>query len=463
VFWLRRARRGEPSACRDASMSSVQEPSADRHAAVHLRSGNGLRLLPRSADANARRLLWGKGLRAIADGYVSILLPAYLLESGFSAFEAGVLTTTTLLGSAALTLFAGALTNRFGHRAPLLGASVLMFLTGIGFAGFQTFWPLLLVAFVGTLNPSSGDVSIFLPLEQSLLSQSVADQERTSLLARYSVVSAVLSAFGTLLAGLPEVAAHRLGADPAGAMRGMFLLYALIGLAAAVIYRRLSETASEVPAARRRSPLGPSRGVVYRLAALFSIDAFGGGFFVQTILALWLLRTFGLSVATTANLFFWSNLLTAASYLAAPPIARRIGLIRTMVFTHLPSNFCLIAIPFTSNLHAVIGLLLLRSLLSQMDVPTRGSYVMAVVTPPERPAAAAVTSVPRSLAAAISPTLAGYLLTVSGFGWPLLIGGALKSIYDLLLLMMFQHLRPPEELQRAPDGSQALPHTQRPN
>jgi MFS family permease len=184
---------------------------------------------------------------------------------------------------------------------------------------------------------------------------------------------------------------------------------------------------------------------VYRLATLFSIDAFGGGFLVQTILALWLLRAFHLSLATTATLFFCSNLLTAASYLAAPPIARRIGLINTMVFTHLPSSLCLIAIPFVSNLPIVVGLLMLRSLLSQMDVPTRSSYVMAVVTPPERPAAAGVTSVPRSLAAAISPTIAGYLISVSSFGWPLLIGGALKIAYDLTLLAMFRHVRPPEE------------------
>jgi MFS family permease len=404
-----------------------------------------LGLLPKSADANARWLLLAKALRAIADGYVSILLPAYLLHLGLSAFQTGVLTTATLLGSAVLTIFAGTLTARFGHRNPLLAASVLMILTGIGFAGFQAFWPLLLVAFAGTLNPSSGDVSIFLPLEQSLLSQSVADQDRTALMARYSVVSALLGGFGTLLAGLPEFLVRWVGADALSAMRAMFLLYAGIGLAAAVIYRGLSEPQPDAGATRQGSRLGPSRSTVYRLAALFSVDAFGGGFFIQTILALWLLRTYGLSVAATASLFFWSNLLTAASYLVAPAIARRIGLIRTMVFTHLPSNLCLIAIPFTSNLHAVVGLLLLRSLLSQMDVPTRGSYVMAVVTPPERPAAAAITSVPRSLAAAISPTLAGYLLTVSAFGWPLLIGGALKSVYDLMLLFMFQHVRPPEE------------------
>jgi len=401
-------------------------------------------LLPESANANARKLLAGKALRAIADGYVSILLPAYLLELGLSAFQVGVLTTATLLGSAALTIFAGAITGRFGYRRPLLWASVLMILTGIGFATCHSFWPLLLVAFVGTLNPSSGDVSIFLPLEHSLLSQSIADRDRTALLARYSIVGALAAALGNLLAGLPTWVTQWLRTNTLTAMQYMFVLYAAIGLAAALVYRQLSDPEPH-PVATRQPPLGPSRGTVYRLAMLFSIDALGGGFFVQAILALWLLKTFNLSVAATASLFFWSNLLTGFSYLAAAPIARRIGLIKTMVFTHLPSNLCLIAIPFTSDLRIVVGLLLLRSLLSQMDVPTRSSYVMAVVTPPERPAAAAITAVPRSLAAALSPTLAGYLLTLSAFGWPLLIGGALKTAYDLALLVMFQHLKPPEE------------------
>jgi Transmembrane secretion effector len=281
-----------------------------------------------------------------------------------------------------------------------------------------------------------------------LLSQSVADADRTTLLARYSLAGTLLGAVGTLLAALPELAVKVTGTSPLRATEGMFLLYAFIGLIAAAIYGALPEVQAR-PDTRRRPPLGPSRRTVYRLAALFSIDAFGGGLFIQSILALWLLKTFDLSVARTANLFFWTNLLAAGSYLLAPPLARRIGLIKTMVFTHLPSNLCLIAIPFTSDVRLVVGLLLVRSLLSQMDVPARGSYVMAVVTPPERAAAAAITSVPRSLAAAISPTIAGYLLTVSAFGWPLLIGGVVKSIYDLVLLGMFQHLRPPEEQPHA--------------
>jgi len=403
-----------------------------------------MRLLPRSADANARKLLSAKALRSIADGYVSVLLPAYLLEIGLSPFRTGVLSTATLLGSAALTIFAGAITGRFGYRRPLLWASALMTLTGIGFAVGHAFWPLLLVAFVGTLNPSSGDVSIFLPLEQSLLSQSVADEDRTALMAWYSVAGALLAAFGTLLAGVPELAVRWLGVPPLRAFQSMFLLYAVIGLTAAVIYRGLAETHAEF-GRTKPSVLGPSRSTVYQLAMLFSVDAFGGGFFIQTILALWLFKAFGLSIATAAALFFWANLLTAASYLVAPAVARRVGLIKTMVFTHLPSNLCLIAMPFASDLYVAVTLLLIRSLLSQMDVPTRSSYVMAVVTPPERAAAAAITTVPRSLAAAVSPTIGGYLLTISSFGWPLLIGGVVKAAYDLALLLMFQHVRPPEE------------------
>jgi MFS family permease len=410
------------------------------------------RLFPPSINANAKRLLVGKALRSIADGYVSILLPAYLLALGLSAFRVGVLTTATLLGSAALTLLTGLITSRFGHRRPFIAASALMIATGLAFGSLRAFWPLLLVGFIGTLNPSSGDVSIFLPLDHSLLSQSVADRDRTTLFARYSLAASLLGAMGTLLAGVPELAVVRLGATPFHAMQAMFWLYALIGLCAGLTYYRIVEPPPGTATAAPQS-LGPSRGIVYRLAALFSVDAFGGGFFVQAILALWLFKRFELSVAAAATLFFWANLLTAASYLAAAPIARKFGLVRTMVFTHLPSSLCLIAIPFVSSLPVVVALLLVRSLLSQMDVPTRSSYVMAVVTPPERSAAAGVTSVPRSLAAAVSPTISGYLLSLSSFGWPLLIGGVLKIAYDLTLLVMFQHIRPAEETALSPKRS----------
>ena len=413
-----------------------------------------MHLFPATADANAKRLIYARALRAVADGYVSILLPAYLLALGLDAFEVGVLTAATLLGSASLTLFAGLVTARFGHRRPLVAAAGLMVATGLGFAGLQAFWPLLLIAFVGTINPSTGDVSVFLPLEQSLLAQSVSDKDRTALFVRYSLAGSLMGAAGTLLAALPDIVGGWSGATLLQIIQGMFLLYAAIGLASAMIYRRVEEPLP-VLGDTRSEPLGPSRKIVYRLAALFSIDAFAGGLIVQSMLALWLFQVFGMSLTAAATLFFWSNLLSAASYLAAVPIANRIGLIRTMVFTHLPSSLCLVAIPFVSSLPVVIGLLLLRSLLSQMDVPTRNSYVMAVVTPGERPAAASLTSVPRSLASGIGPVISGYLIMLSGFGWLLLIAGVLKIGYDLALLAMFSHVRPPEEREPMPTERRA--------
>jgi MFS family permease len=407
-----------------------------------------MRLFPPTADANAKRLVAARGLRALADGYVSILLPAYLLALGLDSFEVGMLATVPLLGSACLTLCVGFITSRFGHRAPLLAAAGLMTATGCAFAGVQGFWPLLLVAVIGTLNPSSGDVSVFLPLEHSLLARSVGDRDRTALYVRYSLAGSLMGAAGTLFAALPALAMEWWDASPIRVMQGLFLLYAVIGLASGLIYRRIEEP-RVLRDATPSAPLGPSRPIVYRLAALFCIDSFGGGLLVQSMLALWLFQTFGLSVAAAANLFFWTSLTSAVSMFAAVPLANRIGLVRTMVFTHLPSSLCLIAIPFVPSLPVVIGLLVLRSLLSQMDVPTRNSYVMAVVTPAERAAAASVTSVPRSLASAVGPMIAGYLFLLSGFAWPLLISGILKTSYDLALLALFSHVRPPEERQAA--------------
>ena len=405
-----------------------------------------LQLLPPTATADSRLLLAARGLRAASDGFVSIILPAYLLLLGFDALHVGVLATATLLGSALLTLAVGFTGVRRHTRALLIAASLLMVLTGLGFAAFVDFWPLLVIAFVGTLNPSSGDVSVFLPLEHALLAGGVAGHDRTALFARYSLVGALLGAAGTLLAALPELAASW-GVARLAAFKAMFVLYALGGLIAALIYRRLGR-AEVIDGGPPPSALGPSRWVVYQLAALFSLDAFAGGLVVQSLLALWLFQTFGLSLAVTAQLFFWSGLLTAVSYLAAAPLARRIGLINTMVFTHLPANLCLVAVPFATGLWQAIALLLLRSLLSQMDVPTRTSYVMAVVTPAERQAAASLTAVPRSLAAALSPSLAGWMLGAATFAWPLLLAGALKIAYDLALLARFRHIRPPEEQSR---------------
>ena len=233
----------------------------------------------------------------------------------------------------------------------------------------------------------------------------------------------------------------------------MFGFYALLGLLAGIAYRGLPRQTREPDAQPVQAPLDRSKKTVYTLAALFSLDAFGGGFVVQSMLALWLYQKFGLSLTTAGVIFFWTGVLTALSYLAAVRIADRFGLVNTMVFTHIPASLCLVLIPFMPNLTVVIALLFVRSALSQMDVPTRSSYVMAIVSPAERPAAASITAVPRSLASAVSPLLTGYMLGISSFGWPLIAAGGLKIVYDLMLLAMFRKVRPPEEAAQQRSGA----------
>jgi MFS family permease len=384
-----------------------------------------------------------RSLQAFGDGYVAILLPVHLSRLGYDGFGVGLISTASLLGSALLTLALGLVAYRIQRRRALLAASLLMVATGLGFAGIEAFWPLLVVAFVGILNPSGGDVSVFLPLEHTVVSHVVADEDRTAAFACYSFVGAFFGALGALSVGMVDWLAPVIA--PSTTVRALFGLYAAIGLLTFFLYRHLSpqaEAGSDSPPA----PLGPSRGIVYRLAALFSVDAFGGGLVINALLTIWLSERFGVSVVTIGAIFFVTSLCSAMSYFAAVPLARRFGLINTMVFTHLPSSLFLILTAFAPTFWIAFGLLILRSLLSQMDVPTRSSYVMAVVRPEERPAAASVTAVPRSLASAVAPLLSGWLLTVSPFGWPLVLAGTLKAAYDLMLLRQFSAIKPPEEL-----------------
>jgi predicted MFS family arabinose efflux permease len=397
----------------------------------------------RLASGDARRILWARGLRAFGDGFVALLVPIYLLELGFSAMAIGTIVTGTLIGTALLTLWVGFVAHRHSLRLLLLAASVLMAATGIGFAATTAFWPLLLIAVIGTMNPTSGDASIFLPLEQAALTETVEPRRRTALFARYSVIGSLAGAVGTLAASLPDLSLAWLGSR-ATVIQFMFMAYAVLGIISFALYRRLSP-AIEMHKETPQQPLGQSKRVVYGLAALFGMDSFGTGFLVQSLLALWLYQSFHISVTTAAAILFWSGICSAVSYLIAVPIAERIGLINTMVFTHLPSNVLLILVPFSPNLTVAIILLLARSALSQMDVPTRASYVMAVVAPEERPAAASITAVPKTFAWAAGSLISGYLLTLSTFGWPLLIGGAVKGVYDVLLLLKFSEVRPPEE------------------
>ncbi|MGC2415050.1 MAG: MFS transporter [Stellaceae bacterium] len=399
--------------------------------------------------SDTKRILVARGLRAFGDGFAALLVPIYLIELGFRPLAIGAIVTATLVGTGVLTLWVGMVANRYSVRRLLLACAVLMAATGAGFALTTAFWPLLLIAFVGTMNPTSGDASIFLPLEQAALAQTAEPRRRTAIFARYSVIGSLAGALGTLAAATPDFVAGWGGAGRVAIMQAMFLAYAALGLVTLWLYRPLSP-AIEVTEAAHHKPLGQSKRLIYGLAALFGMDSFGTGFIVQSLLALWLYQRFQISVTTAAEILFWSGICSAVSYLIAVPIAERIGLINTMVFTHLPSNILLALVPFAPNLPVAIALLLARSALSQMDVPTRTSYVMAVVAPEERPAAASVTAVPKTFAWAAGSLISGYLLTLSTFGWPLLIGGVVKGAYDLLLLYNFRKVRPPEEVSTLP-------------
>jgi MFS family permease len=389
------------------------------------------------------RLLWARALRDFGDGFVAVLLPVYLLELGLGPLQVGIAATAALLGSALLTLGVGLLGTRQDQRRLLLAAASLMVATGVAFAVVDNYAVLLVVAFAGTANPSAGSVSVFVPLEHAVLAREAASEDRTKMFARYSLVGALAGAGGSLAAAIPDFV-EPVGLTQLTALKMMFVLYACLGLFGGLIYRRIPQhTPSKAQPAS--SALGPSRTTVYKLAALFSLDAFAGGFVVQSLLALWLFERFDLSLAAAGTFFFWSGVLSAFSFPVAAWLSRRIGLINTMVFTHIPSSIALVLAAIAPTLHSALALLLIRAALSQMDVPTRSSYVMAVVTEAERAAAASFTSVPRSLAAAVSPMLAGALFAASFRAWPLVICGGLKIAYDLLLLIQFRYLKPPEE------------------
>jgi predicted MFS family arabinose efflux permease len=321
----------------------------------------------------------------------------------------------------------------------------LMLLTGIGFASTTSFWPLFIVAVVGTLNPSAGDVSLFLPVEQAALAEAAEPRDLTAMFALYNVAGAFAGSFGALASGVPAILAARHGWALAPALRSGFVAYSILAVIAFTFYRRLSPDVEVERHPVKRAPLEKSRAIVYRLSALFSIDALGGGFVIQSLLALWLFRRFNLSVQTAGAFFFAAGLLGSFSQFISAALAARFGRINTMVFSHLPSNLMLILAALMPTPALAMGFLLLRSSTSQMDVPARQSYVMAVVPPEERAAAATVTNVPRSLASAFAPLPAGAMLNHSSFGWPLICAGALKTIYDILLLIQFRAVKPTDE------------------
>ena len=421
------------------------------------------RILPESAPPDVTRIVWGRGIRGFADGFVSVLLAQYLTGLGFSPVQVGAVVTGTLIGSAAMTLAFGLTAHRTSLRTLLLAATGIMVATGLGFASVVWFWPLMVIAVLGTLNPSAGDVSVFLPTEQAYVAGVVEAPARPHLFAVYNLVAIFAGAVGALLSGVPEGLAHRNGWDVVTAQRTGFILYALAAVVIFAIYRQLERTVRDpatddsdaVPA--RRAVLHTSRRTVLELAALFSVDSAGSGFVVTSLLVLWLHLRYDLTAAATGAVFFAAGLLGACSQALAPRLARRLGLIRTMAFTHIPANCLLILAAFAPNGAIAVALLLARALFAQMDVPARQAFVMAVVPADERAAASSVTNVPRSLASATTPLLAGALLERTTFGWPLIIAGVTKIAYDLTLLVLYHDVPEEEGARRSRRGEAAVP------
>ena len=383
-----------------------------------------------------------RGVRAFVDGIAFVVLPAHLTHLGFSATQVGAVVAASLLGSALLTLSAGFLSRRVTPRTLLLATSWIMLITGIALGSVTTFLPLLLISIVTTLNPSAGDVSPFLPIEQAMLSNSVPAEQRTSLFAGYNLTGSLVGACGALCAGVPVFIAQSMNASDQSGRQSAFVFYGLAGLLSLVLYSRLPRIPLAATSTSRTALSPHSRKTVFTLSALFSLDSFGGGFATQAIFALWMLGRFNVSIESLGALFFGAGIISAFSSLIAVRISQRIGLVKTMVFTHIPASVLLILVALSPHVSIAIALFLIRAFLSQMDVPVRTSYVMAVVAPEERAAASSITNVPRSLASALPPLAAGWMLDQTTFAWPLLICAACKITYDLLLLKMFTDVAP---------------------
>lgn len=391
-------------------------------------------------------------LRMFGYGFLAVVLVLYLDAIGLSGGEVGLLLGLVLLGDAGVSLWLTTHADRIGRRRVLVVGAVLMLVAGLAFAATPVFVVLLAAATIGVLSPSGNEVGPFLAVEQASLAQLVPDDRRTGLFAWYQLAGSFATAAGTLAGGVLSQLAIDGGAERADAYRLVIMGYAVVGLALAALFTRVSARV-EVPPAdvadvtiRDRLGLHRSRDVVLRLAALFALDAFAGGFAIQSFIAFWFQQRYGVDPAALGLLLATANLLAGVSALAAGRLAARFGLVRTMVFTHLPSNVLLMLVPLMPTLPLAAATLLARFAISQMDVPTRQSYTMAIVAPDERSAAAGVTGIARSLGVAAAPLLAGPMFASAALASaPFLVAGGLKIVYDLLLYRSFRRLRPPEE------------------
>jgi MFS family permease len=405
---------------------------------------------------DGRLLFAARAVRMFGYGFLAVILALYLSALGLDDVRIGLLLTLTLVGDTAISLWMSTHADRYGRRWMLALGALLVLGAGLAFIATDRFLILLVAATLGVISPSGYEVGPFLAIEQSALSQLVPDRRRTGTFAWYNLVGSLATALGSLVGGGVAKVGQQWGMSPLQSYRIVLAGYALIGLVLAAMFWRLSPVV-EAPPAPRAQTASPSRlglhrsgGVVLRLAGLFALDAFGGGFVLQSIVAYWFHVRFGADEAILGGIFFGANLLAGASALAASAIAARIGLVNTMVFTHLPSNVLLMLVPLMPTLPLAILVLLIRFSISQMDVPTRQSYTMAIVSPEERSAAAGITGTARTVGASLAPVCAGVLLSTPALMSGLFfVAGGLKIVYDLLLLHNFRLVRPPEEAKPA--------------
>lgn len=400
-------------------------------------------------STDGKKLLLTRVLRSFAYGYLAVVLALYLHELGLTEIEVGFVLTAAIAGSAIMTTAWALVADRYGRRRTVQTMAALMVAGGLLFAFAGDLWLLLIGAFTGTISATSSEVGVFLTVEQAVLPQTAPPQKRTWLFSIYATVASFAQAAGSLFAGTVGLFLA-LGLHGGDAYRPLFILYALIGLANLLVFLTLSVgvESARVQGAKGFIGIHRSRSMVMRLSALFALDSFAGALVVQSLVAYWFHVRWGLDPGALAALFFGVNVLSGLSLLTAGWLGSRFGLINTMVFTHLPSNLMLMAIPFMPSAELAVGLFLARMSISQMDVPTRQAFTMAVVDPDERTAAAGITNVARSIAAAVSPTITGFAFSVAALGLPFIAAGALKVGYDLLVYRAFSNVRTPEEEAR---------------
>ena len=409
---------------------------------------------------DGKLLLAARTLRTFAYGFLSVVLAIYLKLLGFNDLYIGIILSATLINSVVFTLVASFYADRLGRRKVLIVYSALMSISGLVFFVTSNYMALIVSAFIGTINVTGTETGAFLSIEQAMLPQTIDDpKKRNTVYALYNMAGTFAMSAGVLLSGLPHVFAQQYGWNQIESIKPLFVLYSIIGLGALGIYFLISSRVelsrsnnnndinTSAPFKQTLSP--KSKEIVTKLSGLFAIDSFAGGFVIQSIVSFWFFTKFGVELATLSYIFSIAGVLTAFSFLVAAKIADRVGLINTMVFTHIPSNILLILVAFAPTLPLAIGFYLARMALSQMDVPTRQSYIVAVVEENERTAAAGITNISRNIAQSVSPSLAGYILqSLSFLSAPFVLGGILKIVYDIALYFNFKNKIPPDEKRK---------------